>query len=130
MQSEVFQTDVRQETQACLDFLQYLIGDGLLSFGQCERVKEIECFAHGIRRHFDDVFTAYQHGQALRTQALPLTVRTRMSTHILFDFLFDIIAVRLPVPAVQMIDDAFILSRIGACPPLFVGVLKRNLFST
>ncbi|MNC41645.1 hypothetical protein D3C75_904190 [compost metagenome] len=82
------------------------MGNGLFLLRQRKLIEETLCFADGQRGDVGNVLRAYRNRQNLRLQAVPLTLGAGFRAHKLFDKLADTFGSRIPVPALQVRDDA------------------------
>ena len=113
----VVQSDTVQELQPALDFLEYLVGDGLVP----PRQHFSFVFALGIRvdgshplhalgdvhgGHFHYAQVTYLHAQGLRLEALALAGLAGAGRHVTLNLLAGVVGVSLPVASLQVRDDA------------------------
>ena len=114
----VVQADAVKETQATVNFLEYLVGDGLVPRGQ----HLIRMLSGGIRVYgsypldalgnihggnFHDAQVANLDSQGLRLETLALAGLARAGGHVPLNVLAGVVGFGLPVPAFQVGYDTF-----------------------
>src|SRR5439155_8458240 len=77
IESEIFQADVVQERQTFVNFLQQLVGDARLLWGEAQLRKEAESLFHRHAANFADVLATDPDLACLRTQPGAATGRTQ-----------------------------------------------------
>ncbi len=104
---KIAETDAREKSQARANLLDDLMRDLLLALGERKRCEERLGLLDRAARQRVDVRAADRHGEGFWLEPGALADRADRRRHVLLDVFLDVLARRLAVTALQVVDDAF-----------------------
>ena len=107
VEGEVIQPDVDEKAEAGVDLLEHLVGDQPLPLGERKGRKKVQRAPHGQRARLRDRPVADRDGQALLLEPRAAALGTGRGAHVPLDLFLHVLRIGLPVPALQVGDDAF-----------------------